>query len=133
MKSAAIKTTDRLGHTETVLADRRGVVVSITNERGETQRYQAQAVTLQIVRGGIEILHDHRGCYAWFERCRLEARAGRKCVVLDLASGVVSSRGEELTVVAASDRTTAPASAIRLDQEPFRQGKKNRPSKAKSA
>ena len=107
MKSATITTADRLGHTETVLSDRRGVAVSITNERGETQRYQAQAVTLQIVRGGIEILRDHRGCYAWFERCRLEARAGRKCVVIELASGVVSSRGKELTVAVLGDRALA--------------------------
>ena len=123
MKSAAIKTTDRLGYTETVLSDRHGVAVSITNERGETQRYQAQAVTLQIVRGGIEILDDHRGCFAWFERCRLEARAGRKCVVVELASGVVSSRGKELTVVAACNSAGARPPKTSANGHPSRMSK----------
>ncbi len=98
-----LKPIDQLGQTETVLSDPRGVQVSITSERGETNRYQAQSVTLQIVRGGMEVLQDQRGTYAWFERCRLEARAGRERLVLSLASGVVSSRGKEMTIVAASD------------------------------
>ena len=98
-----LKPIDPRGHTETVLSDPLGVEVSITSERGETNRYQAQSVTLQIVRGGIEVLQDQRGTYAWFERCRLEARAGRKRLVLSLASGVVSSCGKEMTIVAAFD------------------------------
>ena len=126
MKSAATKTTDRIGYTETVLSDRRGVAVSITNERGETQRYQAQAVTLQIVRGGIEILHDHRGCYAWFERCRLEARAGRKCVIVEFASGVVSSRGKELTVVAVCNSAGARPPKTSASRHPLRMSKAQR-------
>ncbi|MEO6993632.1 MAG: hypothetical protein ABI273_08380 [Lacunisphaera sp.] len=86
-----------------MLADSREVAVSITSENGETQHYQAQSVTLQMAHGGFEVLHDHRGCFGWFEHCRLEARAGRKRVVLRLASGVVSSCGTDLTVVATID------------------------------
>jgi hypothetical protein len=102
VKPSAIEKTEELGHSKTVLSHRRGVDVSISDERGETRRYQAQSVTLQIVRGGLEILNDHRGCYAWFEHCRLEARAGRQRLVLSFASGVVSSRGAKLTIVVAS-------------------------------
>jgi hypothetical protein len=103
VKHATLETLDELGHTKTVLCDSGDVNVSITSERAVTKRYQAQSVTLQIVRGGIEVLNAPRGCYAWFEHCRLEARAGRKHLVLQLASGVVSSRGTAMTVVAASD------------------------------
>ncbi len=132
MKPATIQTTDQLGHTETVLSDLHGVNVSITNCSGETQRYHAQSVTLQIVRGGIEILHDHRGCYAWFERCRLEARAGSKNLVLGVASGVVSSRGEEMTIVAATDSPTASPSEIFAPKPSAGINKPKRPSHRKS-
>ena len=132
MKPATIKTTDQLGHTETVLSDLHGVNVSITNCSGETRRYQAQSVTLQIVRGGIEVLHDHRGCYAWFERCRLEAQAGSKHLVLGLASGVVSSRGEEMTIVAASDSPTASSPGIFADKPSREISKPKRQPRPKS-
>jgi hypothetical protein len=116
VKRSAIETTNELGHINTVLSHPRGVDVSISDERGETRRYQAQSVTLQLVRGGLEILNDHRGCYAWFEHCRLEARAGRERLVLGFASGVGSSRGAKLTIVAAfSSKVSAgrPAAGTR--------------------
>jgi hypothetical protein len=125
VKPSAIETTEELGHTKTVLSHRRGVDVSISDERGETRRYQAQSVTLQIVRGGLEILNDHRGCYAWFEHCRLEARAGRQRLVLGFASGVVSSRGAKLTIVAASDSAAAFPSKISAGRQPAETGKQS--------
>jgi hypothetical protein len=60
---------------------RRAVDVSITSERGETRHYQTRSVTLQIVRDGMEVLLDFCGCYARFERCRLEAHVGRERLV----------------------------------------------------
>ncbi|MEO6750855.1 MAG: hypothetical protein ABIP85_03680 [Chthoniobacteraceae bacterium] len=115
-----------------MLAHSRGVAVSITGENGETQRYQAQSVTLQMVHGGLEVLQNHRGCFGWFEHCQLEARAGRKRVVLRFASGVVSSCGTELTVVATIDPALPRSPKSPATKSPV--GKRTiRPSKTKSA
>ena len=107
VKPVAFETSGELESTEAVPFDRSGVGVSITSEHGETRHYQAQSVTLQIVRGGMEVLQDQRGCYAWFERCRLEASVGRERLVLGFATGVMSSCGAEMTIVATSDSATA--------------------------
>ena len=122
MKIAANKTTAR-----------RGVDVSITSERGETRHYQAQSVTLQIARGGMEVLQDFRGCYAWFKRCRLEARVDRECLVLGFATGVVSSRRAELTIVAASDSAAARSSGISSNHPSMGRSKNNGQPKSKSS
>ena len=113
MKIAAKKSTDR-----------RGVDVLITSERGETRHFQARSVTLQIVRGGMEVFQDFRGCYAWFKRCRLEARVDRERLVLGFATGVVSSRGAELSIVAASD-AAGLSSEFSVNKPPVRTSKKN--------
>ena len=131
MKIAAKKTTERSKHTESILPDRSGVDVSITSERGETRHYQARSVTLQIVRGGMEVLQDFRGCYAWFKRCRMEARVGRERLVLGFATGVVSSRGAELSIVAASDAAAVRASRISSNHQPMGKSKNNGQSKSK--
>lgn len=112
--------------------DRRGVDVSITSERGETRHFQARSVTLQIVRGGMEVLQDFRGCYAWFKRCRMEARVGRERLVLGFATGVVSSRGAELSIVAASD-AAARSSGISSNHRPMVRSKNNHQPKSKSS
>ena len=131
VKIAAKKTTERRNLTESILPDRSGVDVSITSERGETRHYQAQSVTLQIVRGGMEVLQDFRGSYAWFKRCRLEARVGRECLVLGFATGVVASRSAELTIVAASDSAAARSSGISSNHQPMGRSKNNGQSKSK--
>jgi hypothetical protein len=133
VKRSAIETTNELGHINTVLSHPRGVDVSISDERGETRRYQAQSVTLQLVRGGLEILNDHRGCYAWFEHCRLEARAGRERLVLGFASGVGSSRGAKLTIVAASDSAAAFSSKVSAGRPAAGTRKNSNQSKAKQS
>jgi hypothetical protein len=104
-----------------VPARARGVDVSITNERGERRKYHAQAVNLQIVQGGIEVQQDGRGCFAWFERCRLEVRAGRERVVLPLSSGAASSHGSVLAIVATSQPTAASLSDF-VASKPVRRG-----------
>ncbi len=131
MKIAAKKTSDRRRHTENTLPARRGVDVSITSERGETRHFQARSVTLQIVRGGMEVLQDFRGCYAWFKRCRMEARVGRERLVLGFATGVVSSRGAELSIVAASDVAAGRSSGISSNTQSV--GKNNGQPKSKSS
>ena len=133
MKIAAKKTTNRRKHTESILPNRSGVDVSITSERGETRHYQARSVTLQIVRGGMEVLQDFRGCYAWFKRCRMEARVGGERLVLGFATGVVSSRGAELSIVAASDAAAARSSEIFPNHQPLGRTKNNGQSKSKSS
>jgi hypothetical protein len=130
---SAIETTDELGHTKTVLSHRGGVDVSISDERGETRRYRAQSVTLQIVRGGLEILNHHRGCDAWFEHCWLEARAGRERLVLTFASGVVSRRGSKLTIVAASDSAAAFPSGSSAGRPPAETGNNGNQSTLKQS
>ena len=131
LKTLAPKTAAKLlGPTEMVLSEQRGVDVAITSESGDTQHYQAQSVTLQIVGGGLEVLHDHRGCYAWFEQCRLEARAGRKRVILAFASGVVSSRSAALTVVAV--RNGSAPSTILVKKRTAAKGKNSRRPKSKT-
>jgi hypothetical protein len=133
VKPVAIETTDELWRTETVLSDRRGVELSISGENGETRRYQTQFVTLQVVRGGLEILNNHRGCYAWFEHCRLEARAWRDRLVLGFASGVVSSCGAELTIVAVSDPAAALSSKFSVGKQLIGAIKGNRQQNSKES
>ena len=132
MRPAAIKSSDLLLPTKTVLSDLHGVKVSITNGNGKTRRYQANSVIIQIVRGGIEILHDRLGSYAWFERCRLEARAGSKHLLLGLATGLVSSIGEKMTIIAAEESLAPPPAKIFAKQRVAEAGKDKRRHKAKS-
>ena len=130
MRPAAIKSSDQLLPTKTVLSDLHGVKVSITNGNGKTRRYQAHSVIIQIVRGGIEILHNRLGSYAWFERCRLEARAGSKHLLLGLASGVVSSIGKEMTIIA-EESPAAPPAKIFASRRDTDASKEKRQSKSK--
>ncbi len=131
VKPAAFETSDQPGHTARVLSDESAVDIAITSERGDTRRYQAQSVTLQIVRGGMEVLQDYRGCYAWFERCRLEARVGRERMVLGFATGVMSSCGGEMTIVATSDSAAVRSSGTSSNHQPIGKSKNNGRSKSK--
>jgi hypothetical protein len=125
VKHAAVKIAENSEGGETACSDRPCVDVSITNERGERHHYLAQAVTLQIVQGGIQILHDPRGCFAWFDRCRLEVSAGLEHLVLRLASGVASSRGREFAVVATVDPILSPTSKLLKGKRLVRRTKTN--------
>lgn len=76
------------------------IAVSITNERGESYRYQARLVSLRIKRGLVQVVERENDCYLWFERCNLEVRDGRRNVLFRLLAGSASSDGTGLTIVA---------------------------------
>ncbi|MEO6755207.1 MAG: hypothetical protein ABIZ04_24110 [Opitutus sp.] len=64
---------------------------------------------LQIVRDGMEALQDLRGCYTWFERCRLEAHVGRERLVPVFAYAPMGKRF----------RAPPPPSGLSLKQRLF--------------
>ena len=79
---------------------RPAIAVSVTNERGESYRYQARIVSLRIKRGVVQVVERENDCYLWFERCNLEVRDGRRNVLFRLLAGSASSDGRGLTIVA---------------------------------
>lgn len=86
--------------------------VSITNERGESFRYQAHAVSLRVKHGVVQIVEREHGCFVWFKRCRLEVRDGRRNILFRLLAGSASSDGNELTIVAEVARRTSGSAAV---------------------
>ncbi len=85
--------------------------VSITNERGERYRYQANSVSLRMKRGVLQIIERERGCFAWFEGCNLEVRDRRRNVLFRLLAGSASSDGTDLTIIAEVARRPRGATA----------------------
>ncbi len=73
---------------------------SITNQRGEHHRCRAKGVSLRIKRGVVQLIEGRRGCFVWFDRCRVELRDGRRKVLYRLLAGSASSDSSGLTIVA---------------------------------
>lgn len=73
---------------------------SITNQRGEHYCCRARGVNLQIKRGVVQMVEGKRGCFVWFERCRVELRDGRRRIFYRLREGSASGDGTGLTIVA---------------------------------
>ena len=51
-----------------------GIRIAITNQRGQHHRYFAQAVTLNVTMGMLQIVEDDGGCYVWFHLCDIKIR-----------------------------------------------------------
>lgn len=108
-----------------------GIGVSITSERGQRFRYKAETVSLRMTAGVIQIVERARGCFVWFDGCKLEIREQRRKVLFRLRSGSASNNGTDLTVVAeiahspgsGADNETADASPTRESPAAARQKK----------
>ena len=73
---------------------------SITNQRGEHFRCRARGVSLRITRGMVQLVEGKRGCFVWFDRCRVELRDGHRKLLYQLLAGSASSDVTGLTIVA---------------------------------
>lgn len=84
------------------IAERSGPEIgfSITNQRGEHYRCRAKGVSLRITRGMVQLIEGKRGCFVWFDQCRVELRDGHRRVHYRLLAGSASSDGAGLTIVA---------------------------------
>lgn len=78
-----------------------GIRISITNQRGQRYRYFAQAVTLKMTMGMLQVVEDDGGCYAWFDHCDIKVRDTRRTLLFRLKAGAASNlRGAELAILA---------------------------------
>jgi hypothetical protein len=74
--------------------------VSITNERGERYSCHANAVSLRMKSGVVQVVEQRRGCFVWFKRCNLEIRDHRRKVLFRLLAGSGHNDGGDLTIIA---------------------------------
>ena len=82
-------------------ADAGGVRISITDQRGQCYRYRAQAMTLSIKKGVVEVIENKEGTYIWFDRGDLEIRHAARNLHFHFKSGAASNLpGPELTILA---------------------------------
>lgn len=77
-----------------------GIGFSITNQRGEHSCCRARGVSLRIKRGIMQLVEGKRGCFVWFDRCRVELRDGHRTLSYRLLGGSASSDDAGLTIVA---------------------------------
>lgn len=74
--------------------------VSITNERGERYCRHANAVSLRINSGIVQVVERKRGCFVWFKRCNLEIRDRGRKMLFQLLAGSGHNDGGDLTIIA---------------------------------
>ena len=90
-----------------------GIRISITNQHGQRYRYRAQAVSLSMRKGVLQVVENAQGCFVWFDQCNLEVRDGVRNLLFHLQTGAASTLpGAELVILAeiAPSGTKAKAS-----------------------
>ena len=82
-------------------AHKGGIRISITNQHGQRYRYRAQAVSLSMRKGKLQVLESDGRCFLWFDHCDLEVRDARSNLLFHLKTGAVSSLPDaELVILA---------------------------------
>lgn len=56
-------------------------------------------MSLRITRGMVQLLESKRGCFVWFDRCRVELCDGQRRIRYRLLTGSASSDEAGLTIV----------------------------------
>jgi len=97
--------------------------ISLTNQRGQRYRYRAQAVSLSMKKGVLQVIENEQGCFLWFDQCNLEIREGVQNLLFHLKTGAASSLpGAGLVILA--DLTPSATKAMAQRQ------KRSRPASA---
>jgi hypothetical protein len=102
VSKAAMKRPTQVNVGTASIAERSGLEIgfSITNQRGEHFCCRAKGVRLRISRGEVQLVEGKRGCFLWFDGCRIELRDGHQKLLYRLIAGFASSDATGLTVVA---------------------------------
>ena len=102
-KMAAMKATTPTtpASSQLTVPPKTGIRISITNQHGQRYRYHAQAVSLSMRKGVLQVVEDAQGCFVWFDQCNLEIRDGVRNLLFNLKTGAASNLpGAELTILA---------------------------------
>lgn len=90
-----------------------GIRISITNERGQRYRYRAQAVSLSMKKGKLQIVENEGRCFLWFDDCDLEVRDARSHLLFHLKAGSASNLPDAEIVILAEFSPAAAKAATR--------------------
>lgn len=52
-----------------------GIRISITNQHGQSYHYRAQAASLSMRNGKLQVVENDGRCFLWFDHCDIEVRA----------------------------------------------------------
>ena len=78
-----------------------GIRISITNQHGQRYRYRAQAVSLSMRNGKLQVVENDGRVFLWFDHCDLEVRDARSNLLFHLKAGAASSLPDaELVILA---------------------------------
>ena len=78
-----------------------GIRISITNQHGQHYRYHAQAVSLSMRNGKLQVVESDGRCFLWFDHCALEVRDARSNLLFHLKAGAASNLSDaELVILA---------------------------------
>lgn len=78
-----------------------GIRISITNQHGQRYRYRANAVSLTMRKGVLQVIEHDSRCFVWFDHCDLEVRDTRRTILFKLNAGAASNQsGAEIVILA---------------------------------
>ena len=106
-----------------------GIRISITNQHGQRYRYRAQAVSLSMRNGTLQVVENDARCFLWFDRCDLEVRDARRTLRFHLQTGSASKLADaELVILAQMAPSAMNAKTPRLTPAPSRSAKPIKPA-----
>lgn len=91
-----------------------GIRISITNQHGQRYSYRAQAVSLSMKNGKLQVVENDGRCFLWFDHCDLEVRDAGNNLLFHLKAGAASTLPDaELVILADFAAAGAKADARR--------------------
>jgi len=78
-----------------------GIRLSITNQNGQRLSYTAQAVSLSVRNGKLQVVENDGRCFLWFDHCDLEVRDAREKMLFHLKAGAASKLPDAEIVILA--------------------------------
>ncbi len=90
-----------------------GIRISITNQRGQRYSYRAQAVSLSMKNGKLQVVENDGRCFLWFDHCDVEIRDARSNLLFHLKAGAASSLPDAELVILADFAVTGAKTKTR--------------------